>query len=162
MMQSLPIGYSTTKSETHWFALLSSAILAIFFLTNWPSYHFVVLGGPVTLPYYALACIMAVVLIFINPHALNFLLREPLSYWYLVYTLSGLLWLILIDDGYIDSQNALWRQRFLFMSLFFACTILAASVDHQKLAKIWLGCALFGAICYWAEFFRPFYFSYRS
>lgn len=158
MMQSLPIGYSTTKSETHWFALLSSAILAIFFLTNWPSYHFVVLGGPVTLPYYALACIMAVVLIFINPHALNFLLREPLSYWYLVYTLSGLLWLILIDDGYIDSQNALWRQRFLFMSLFFACTILAASVDHQKLAKIWLGCALFGAICYWAEFFRPFLF----
>lgn len=158
MKQSLPIGYSTTKFETHWFALISLAILGVFFLTNWPVYHFLILGGPVTLPYYALACIMAVTLIFINPPALNFLLREPLFYWFLVYAISGLLWLILIDDGYIDSQNSFWRQRFLFMLLFSACTILVSSVDHQKLAKVWLGCALFGAICYWAEFFNPFLF----
>ena len=158
MKQSLLTGYNTTKFQTHWFALLSLAVLGRFFLTNWPIYHFLILDGPVTLPYYALACVMAVTLIFFNPAALNFLLREPLFYWFLVYAISGLLWLIMIDDGYLDSQNSLWRQRFLFMLLFSACTILVASVDHQKLAKVWLGCALFGAICYWAEFFSPFLF----
>jgi len=158
MEQSSHAVYRTKEFENQWLASICMAILAIFFLTNWPVYHFVILNGPETLLYYAMACIMAAVFICIRPRALNFLLSEPLFYWFVAYAITGLLWLILIDDGYLEPKNSLWRVRFLLMLLFAACFLLATAANIRRLGGIWLSCALFTAVCLWYEFLNPFFF----
>lgn len=140
------------------FAFISMTVLGILFLTSWPPYHFAILGGPETTLYYVMACIMAMVLSFIRPHALNSLLNEPLFHWFLVYAITGLLWLVLIDDGYLDPGNRPWRLRFLFMLLFAACLVLASATNIRRLGVIWFCCALFVAVCLWVEFLNPFLF----
>jgi O-antigen ligase len=148
----------TRTSRGDWLAFISLAALGIIFLTSWPMYHFIILGGPETTLYYVIACMMAAVLIFIRPHALNPLLNEPLFHWFLVYAITGLLWLVMIDDGYLDPGNRLWRVRFLLMLLFAACFVLASATNIRRLGVIWFCCALFATVCLWMEFLNPFFF----
>lgn len=149
---------NTRISRSHWFASISLAVLGIIFLTNWPNYYYTILGGPPTTLYYAIAGIMALVLIFIRPSALNPLLNESLFYWFVVYAITGLLWLVLIDDGYLDPENRGWRVRFLMMLLFAVSLVLASATDLHRLVWIWFGCALFAAICFWVDFLKPAFF----
>lgn len=149
---------NTRISRSHWFASISLAALGIIFLTNWPNYYFTILGGPPTTLYYAIAGIMASVLIFIRPSALNPLLNEPLFYWFVVYAITGLLWLVLIDDGYLDPENRGWRLRFLMMLLFAVSLVLASATDLRRLVWIWFCCALFAAICFWVDYLKPGFF----
>lgn len=145
-------------SKSHWFASISLVVLGIIFESGWPNYHYTIHDGPVVLWYYAMSGVMAAALILLRPHALQSLLKEPLFYWYVVYAITGLLWLIWLDDGYLNPENQNWRQRFLLLLFFAACLVLASAANFRRFAEVLLGCALFATVSYWVDFLNPFIF----
>ncbi|GKS70024.1 hypothetical protein W03_20280 [Nitrosomonas sp. PY1] len=145
------------KNNVHWLASLSLIGLVIVFFTNWPIYHYR-FGGPETTWYYVIAWIMAAAFVFLKPKIVKLLLSEPMFYWFLVYALSGLLWVVFVDAGYFSAEDRSWRSRFLALLLFSACFVLTAGVDFRRLVAVWFGCALFAAVCFWIDYLVPFTF----
>ncbi len=143
-------------SKSHWFASISLVVLGVIFESGWPNYHYTIHDGPVVLWYFALSGVMAVALIFLRPIALKPLLKEPLFYWYVVYSITGLLWLIWLDDGYLDPDNQNWRLRFLKLLFFAACLVLASAVNFRRFVEVLCGCALFATVSYWVDYLNPF------
>lgn len=144
--------------KSHWFASICLVVLGIIFESNWPNYHHIIHDGPMILWYYAMSGAMAAALVFLRPHALQPLLKEPLFYWCVVYAITGLLWLVLLDDGYLDPENFHWRQRFLMLLFFAASLVLASAANFRRFAEVLFGGALFAAVCYWVDFLNPFLF----
>ncbi|MDP3662685.1 MAG: O-antigen ligase family protein [Nitrosomonas sp.] len=143
-------------SKSHWFATISLVVLGIIFESGWPNYYYTIHDGPVVLWYFALSGVMAVALIFLRPIALKPLLKEPLFYWYVVYSITGLLWLIWLDDGYLDPDNQNWRQRFLLFLFFATCLVLVSAANFRRFVEVLFGCALFATVSYWVDFINPF------
>ncbi len=145
------------KHNIHWLASLSLIGLVIAFFTNWPIYHHK-FGGPETTWYYVIAWIMAAAFVFLRPRALVLLLSEPMFYWFLVYALSGLLWVAFVDAGYFSVDDRSWRSRFLMLLLFAACFVLTTGIDFRRLVAVWFGCVLFAVVCFWIDYLVPFTF----
>ena len=151
----MSMGIVTSKS--HWFASISFVVLGIIFESGWPNYYHTIHDGPVVLWYFAMSGVMAMALTFLRPHALKPLLKEPLFYWYVVYAITGLLWLIWFD-GYLNPENQSWRLRFLKLLFFAACLVLASAVNFRRFVEVLCGCALFATVSYWVDYLNPFLF----
>ena len=149
--------FNKESHSTHWLSNVCLIALAILFFTNWPGYH-LTLGGPQPFVYYAATCVFALLFIFLRPRALGLLLTESIFYWLLVYLLSGLLWLVLIDSGHIPGEDTFLRARLLMLVPFATYFVLAVGVDYRLIAKIWFGCAVFIVVCFWIDFLFPYTF----
>ena len=150
---------ASTSRQNHlqWFATIGAILVGFLFLTNWPTYHFLILGGPIALYYYLIPGLLVIPLVWVRPDTLRRFLREPSLIWFVFYVLSGLLWL-LFADGYLDEVNRQWRLRFL--SFFFFCTglVLTSESEHNKVAWAIVACAVLASITYWLDFLFPFQF----
>ncbi|MCB1984163.1 MAG: O-antigen ligase family protein [Nitrosomonas sp.] len=141
------------------FSLSTAALMAIglIFLTNWPAYQYLVLGGPAPLVYFALTGLLVLLVVWRYPYTLLPLLREPLFYWFFIYAFTGLVWLV-FHDGYLDPDNRVWRVRFLLMLLFICCLVLVFPANERKFVWVMLGCAVFAAASFWVDYLNPFLF----
>jgi hypothetical protein len=148
---------SLNQSRLQWYATNGAFLVSLIFLTNWPSYQFLMLGGPIALFYYLIPSLIIVPLVWLRPDTLRRFMSESSLHWFLFYMISGLLWLM-IAQGYLEAENRQWRLRFL--SFFFFCTglILTAEAEHHKVARIIAACAVLAAITYWLDFLFPFNF----
>lgn len=132
-------------------------VVSVIFLTGWPVYHFNVLGGPIPLVYFVLTGLLVLLVVWRYPYTLLPLLREPLFYWFFIFSFTGLVWVVFLD-GYLDPDNRAWRMRFLLMLLFVCSLVLVFSVNERKFVWVILGCAVFAAVSFWVDFLNPFLF----
>lgn len=136
---------------------MGTVVVAAIFLTNWQSYQFLVLDGPIPLFYYALPGLLAASLVWLRPRVFSDLLHQPSQLWFVAYIFSGLLWSMFATQHTSD-VNQEWRSRFLAFLFFCAGLILTTVATQQKVACTIVGCALFSVITYWLDFLFPLQF----
>jgi hypothetical protein len=137
------------------FATSALLVVCALFCTNWPLYQYIVLDGVVPLYYYLAALALAALMVAFQPRLIAPLFKEPLFYWFVVYAVSGLVWVV-VSGEYLDPVSGGWRLRFLAALLF--CTVFLLA--HQSRAGIVGGllfaCALATAATFWHDFLNPF------
>lgn len=148
---------SKPKSGLQWFATHGAILVTLIFLTNWPTYQGMILGGPIALFYYMIPGLLVIPLVWLRPDTLRRFMNEPSLHWFVFYVISGMLWLM-FAQGYLEAENRQWRLRFL--SFFFFCTglILTAEAEHKKVALTIATCAAISSITYWLDFLFPYQF----
>jgi O-antigen ligase len=136
------------------FATAGATMVALLFLTYWPTYSYLVLNGRVPLFYYVLPGFIALPLIFLKPVAALRLLKEPTLWWFLTYVVLGMAWLLLSQDFPIEASQQ-WRLRVL--ACFFFCTILlTCSLSRAKLVALAIaGCLVVAAALNWFDILYP-------
>ena len=140
-----------------WLANLGAILLALLFLTNWPTYHHIILGGPVPLIYYLIFSVLVIPLLAIRSRALRFVLREPLVTWFVIYTVSGLLWLLLAGE-FVDEESRQWRLRFLALCVFLISLAFTSGANSRTVSTIILTCMVIASVNNWLDFLFPFSF----
>jgi O-antigen ligase len=128
--------------------------VALIFLTHWPTYNYVVLGGRAPLYYYVLPGLVALPLVLLQPLLAARVVREPLVWWFVVYALSGMAWLLVAQDFPAEAGQQ-WRLRVL--ACFFFCTILTACSGARLRPVVF---AVFGTLSLagalnWYDIFYP-------
>lgn len=132
----------------------------VFFIavySNWPIYNFVINGGVPPVYYYIIIILTAGILVIMNPFSFYSMYGEPLLKWFLVYSISGLIWIIL-GEGSIDPENQSWRLRFLMYMLFFSAFIIIYFADLYILSIVLFVTAVFISATYWHDFISPFFY----
>lgn len=145
---------SSPNAGSMLFATIGASIVAIIFLTNWPTYHFDVRGGPVAWWYFLLPVLITVPIVFAEPAAAMRFFREPLFWWCVVYVGSGLLWL-LPAQHFAEEANREWQWRLLALGLFYTCAVLCSVAKRPLLALVILGCVVFVSASIWFDALRP-------
>ncbi|MGZ9002314.1 MAG: O-antigen ligase family protein [Burkholderiales bacterium] len=105
-------------------------------LTNWPTYNYLVRGGPVPLRYYYLLGLVALAVLAVRPGGAATLVREKLMWWFAFFVISGLAWLLLSQD-FPDIAVRQWRLRVL-AAYFFCATFLAALVARRSVLALFI------------------------
>lgn len=152
----------TSESAAAWnrhtglmiFATMCASLVAVIFLTNWPTYHFMVRGGPIPLWYYVLPGVLVIPILFAEPGSVIRFFREPLLWWFVVYVLAGLLWLLLAQD-FIEDASRQWRLRVLALFFFYTITILVSDSKRPLLALVIIACVFVVAAANWFDVMRP-------
>lgn len=139
------------------FATFSTAVVAVIFLTNWPTYHYQILGGPIPLWYYVLPGVFILPVIFAEPQSAVRFFREPMFWWFVVYVATGLVWL-LFAQNFIEDANQFWRLRVLAFFYFYTVTLLAFYADRRLAAWAIIGCVLIAGAFNWIDLMRPYRF----
>jgi hypothetical protein len=49
------------------YSTLATSVVALFLLTNWPTYHYSIRGGPIPLYYYVLPIVLVIPIAFAHP-----------------------------------------------------------------------------------------------
>src|SRR5687768_741213 len=91
-------------------------VVAVIFLSNWPSYNFQVGGGPIPLWYYVLPGVLILPVILAEPGLAVHFFRHPILWWFVAYVATGLVWM-LFAQNFIEESAQQWRLR--LMALFF-------------------------------------------
>jgi O-antigen ligase len=139
------------------FATLAAAPAALLLLSNWPSYQYGVLEGPLALYYYAVPLVLAAAVAATRPSVAIGIIDEPLAGWFVVYVVAGLVWL-LFSGTYFEGETRQWRLRVLALLVFAAAWILARAAHRPSLGAIVLGCAALAAVGNWLDVLFPFRF----
>jgi len=136
------------------YATLCASIVAVLLLTNWPTYHFAIRGGPIPLVYFVLPGLFIIPVIFAEPASLVRFLKDPLFWWFVIYTFTGAIWLLVSQD-FIDDANRMWRLRVLELYFFFTITLLVSDARRRFLAFVIVGCVLLAIAGNWVDVMRP-------
>ena len=136
------------------FATASVSLIAVLFLTNWPTYHYTVRGGPLALYYYLVPSVLIVPLLCAEPRLAVKFLKEPLFWWFVIYVLSGLLWLLLAQDFQEDADHQ-WRLRLVAFSFFYTITIFTATARRSWVGLVILACVALACALNWFDVLRP-------
>lgn len=139
------------------YATSSAAIVAILFLTNWPSYQYVAAGGPIPYYYYVLPAGLIVPLLFAEPGTAVRFAREPLLWWFLAFVLTGLAWLLLAQD-FVEEAARQWRLRVLAFMLFYTVTVLCSEAHLRVLGYVISACVLMACALNWVDVLHPYTF----
>lgn len=139
------------------YSTLTAGIVALLLLTNWPTYHYSIRGGPIALWYYALPVALVIPVVCAHPALAARYLKDPLTWWFLMYVLSGLIWLLLAQD-FIEDASRQWRLRVLAFALFYSIAILTTNVNRLLLAFVIVACILIASAGNWLDILRPFRF----
>lgn len=139
------------------YATCCTALIAIIFLSNWPSYQYAVRGGLIPLYYYMLPLALIVPIIFADPIAAVRFVREPLAWWFVFFVATGFLWILVAQD-FQDEANQQWRLRVLAFLIFYAVAILAQESQHRLVGWIILATVLMACAFNWFDVLRPYRF----
>ncbi len=139
------------------YSTVGAAIVAFALLTNWPTYHYSIRGGPPPTLYYVLPVVFVIPILFAHPAFLFRYLREPLTWWFLAFVLTGLASLLLAQD-FIEEASHQWRLRLLAFGLFYSIAILATNVHRSTIAVVVVMCILLATAANWFDILRPFRF----
>jgi len=140
-----------------WFTTFGTMLVGALFLTNWPTYQYVILDGPEPLIFYFIAAILAASVVASHPARLLRAVREPLVIWFAFFVITGLIWL-LFSGNYHEEEMKQWRLRLLAFIFFMTSLLLSSEANRPQLAKVILVCALIAAINNWIDFLFPFNF----
>jgi O-antigen ligase len=132
-------------------------LLGALSLTNWPTYQFTVIGGPIALLYYLLPAITVIPLLVARSSELALAAREPVVIWFVAYVFSGLVWLLIAGD-FGDQENRQWRLRLLAFFVFSVALILISQSNHRLVSKMIIACVLLASLNNWIDFVLPFAF----
>jgi O-antigen ligase len=117
-------------------ATCGCGIVGVIFLTNWPTYNYLVRGGPAPLRYYYLLGLCALAVLAVRPGGAATLVREKLMWWFAFFVISGLAWLLLSQD-FPDIADRQWRLRVL-SAYFFCATFLVALVARRSVLALFM------------------------
>ncbi|MGZ5119727.1 MAG: hypothetical protein ACXWIH_27150, partial [Burkholderiales bacterium] len=136
------------------FATAGTAGVALLFLTYWPTYSYLVLGGQSPLYFYMLPGFVALPLIFLQPAAAARLLNEAVLWWFAAYVVLGMAWLLLAQD-FPNVAGQQWRMRVL--ACFFFCTILVSSSMSRRnfVALAIAACVVIAGALNWYDVIFP-------
>jgi O-antigen ligase len=157
-LQSLPKPRHSLEARI---ATASAIFAAVLFLSNWPVYAYVVLGGRVPLIYFMLTVALAAGVgsswLWSGSAALQRILLEPVIWWFVGFVLLSLIWMNFSfgDPGFL---NLFWRGRLLSMMFFVAIFILVAAAVRQWVAAA-IGATLVATIpMLWFDLLNPGFF----
>jgi O-antigen ligase len=136
------------------YATACTAIVAIVFLTNWPTYQYAVRGGPIPLYFYMLPVAMIAPLIFAEPSTSVRFMREPMFWWFIAFVGTGLIWLLPAQD-FIDDASRQWRLRVHGLMFFYTVTILAGDANRRTLGWVIAVCVILACAFNWFDVLRP-------
>jgi O-antigen ligase len=139
------------------YATLSVGIVGVFFLTNWPTYNFLVRGGTGLLWYYMIPCVLVVPVICAEPQLVGRLLREPLFWWMVVFVVCGILWITISQDFSDEAMNR-WRSRVAAFALFSTIAVLSTQSKRALIALLITGAIVLATASTWYDTLRPFKF----
>jgi len=143
------------------YATACAAVVAIIFLTNWPTYRYTVYGGMIPLYYYILPGLMIVPLLLAEPQAAVRFLRDPLLWWFFAFVLTGLVWLLLAQD-FLEEASRQWRLRLLALMFIYSITLLASEAQQRVLAWVIVACVVVSCAFNWFDVLRPYRFVPRG
>ena len=135
-------------------ATVGGMLVAVILLTHWPTYSYLVLGGPLPLLYYLLPGFLATAIVFLRPSAAMRVLGEPVFWWFALYMISGLAWLLLSQD-FPDVANRQWRLRFLGFYFFCTALLIASIANRSMLALAIFACIFIAGALNWFDVLFP-------
>jgi O-antigen ligase len=139
------------------YATLCTAVVALLFLTNWPTYDYAVRGGPIPLYYYVLPALLIVPIVFAEPMAAVRFMREPLFWWFVIFVVTGLVWLLLAQD-FVEDASRQWRLRVLAFMFFYTVTLLSSESHRRIVGWVIVACVLVACVFNWIDVLRPYRF----
>jgi O-antigen ligase len=139
------------------YATMCAGLVALLFLTNWPTYQYAVRGGPIPLYFYILPAFLIIPLIFAEPATAVRFVREPLFWWFVAFVTTGLIWLLFAQD-FMEDASRQWRLRGQAFLIFYTVGMLALDSQRRVIGLIVLGCALMASAFNWFDVLRPYRF----
>jgi O-antigen ligase len=139
------------------YTTLCTAVVAIVFLTNWPTYDYAVRGGPIPLYYYLLPALFVVPVIFAAPATAVRFMREPLFWWFAIFVATGFVWLLLAQD-FVEDASRQWRLRVLAFMFFYTVTLLSSEAHRRVIGWVIVACVLVACAFNWFDVLRPYRF----
>jgi O-antigen ligase len=136
------------------YTTLCMGVVAVIFLSNWPSYHFQIRGGPIPLWYYVLPGVLILPVILAEPGFAVRFFRDPVLWWFVAYVATGLVWMLFAQD-FIDESAQQWRLRLMALFFFYTITIFASEGHRNAAGWIILACVLAAAAFNWFDVLRP-------
>lgn len=153
-MSSFAVTNVGTPTFLSRFATISGVLLAIILLTNWPTYNYLILGGPPALLYYLLPGLVALAVAMADPPSAVRLFDERLLWWFTFYMISGLAWLLWSQD-FLDVANRQWRLRVLGFYFFSAILLTASVAKRSTLAFAAVICVFIVSALNWFDVLFP-------
>jgi O-antigen ligase len=138
-------------------ATAGALVLALLFLTNWPTYQYVVFGGITPIWYYALPAAIVLPIFFAKPETIVRVCREPLLWWFAFYVASGAVWLLL-SQGFIEDASQQWRLRVLALFFFFSTAVITVESKRFPLVLAVVVSLVLASIFNWWDALRPHLF----
>lgn len=129
-------------------------VLAVIFLSNWPSYNFQVRGGPIPLWYYVLPGVLVLPVIFAEPGLAVRFFRDPVLWWFVAYVATGLVWMLFAQD-FIEESAQQWRLRLMALFFLYTVTILGSEAHRNATGWIIFACVLAACAFNWSDVLRP-------
>ena len=148
---SLPL---TSRPGMLVYTTVCMGVVAIIFLSNWPSYNFQIRGGPIPLWYYVLPGVLILPLIFAEPGLAVRFFRDPILWWFVAYVTTGLVWMLFAQD-FIEESAQQWRLRLMALFFVFTVTILGSEAHRNATGWIILACVLAACAFNWSDVLRP-------
>jgi O-antigen ligase len=131
--------------------------MSVLFLTNWPTYQYVVFGGIAPIWYYALPAAIVLPILFAKPETIVRLCREPLFWWFALYVVSGAVWLLL-SQAFMEDASQQWRLRVLALFFFFSTAVVTIESKRFPLVLAVLSTLVLASVFNWWDALRPHVF----
>jgi O-antigen ligase len=139
------------------YATVCAAAVAVMLLTNWPTYQYAVRGGPIPLYFYLVPLALVVPMFFAEPGSVLRYMRDPLFWWFVVFVVTGMIWLLPGQD-FLEDASRQWRLRVLSFMMFYAIVVLTGYAQRRIVAWVIVACVLLAAAFNWIDVLRPFLF----
>jgi O-antigen ligase len=129
-------------------------VVAIIFLSNWPSYNFQVRGGPIPLWYYVLPGVLILPVIVAEPGSAVRFFTHPILWWFVAYVATGMVWMLFAQD-FIEESAQQWRLRLMALFFLYTVTIFGSEAHRNAIGWIILACVLAACAFNWFDVMRP-------
>jgi O-antigen ligase len=149
--------FGTPRIGMQVYSTACASVIALLFLTNWPGYQYSVRGGPIPLYFYLLPAGLILPMIFAAPHLAVRSMRDPVFWWFLMFVLTGLVWLLPAQD-FVDEASRQWRLRVLSFIGFYSVALLISEAHRRALGWVIVVCVLMACAFNWFDVLRPYRF----
>lgn len=140
-----------------WYASACGLVVGAIFLSNWPGYHFQVIGATSVLYYFFVPIVLLVPLVASRPKAMLISAGDPLILWFLAYVATGTIWMLLAGQ-FLEIETQQWRIRVLALVILYSAIVFALAGRAGFLGGVLLFFALVTGVNNWVDFLIPFQF----
>ena len=139
-------------------ATVGATMSLVVFLTGWPVYSMLILGGTKALSYYmmsvAFAAVVALMSVSERRYRPGSIVSEPLVWCLSIYLLLGLLW-VQFSPGDPEFLAQIWRARVLVLLLLVSMLVLVGSAKRGWITSSIAVAFLFNVAIYWFDLAYP-------